>query len=252
MLTWKQFTAWQTITAFNIIIEIALLAIPLWLVWGLRTDFARKFTVVAVFWLRSPVIVCAILRIHFLGRTIGSPQPLFRGVIPFTLLNMEMHYGLMASTWPTLKPFVSAFNTGWGTYDTQGVSGYGSSGSYAMASLERRSNRKGSAPFIKSNHTQRSNHGLDLEDGNMNGYGKDVYGKNVTHVRSAPSRSGVDPSRTLSGGSGSSQQGIIQTLTCEVHYEDDETRRRDLQSLDEDSIDRAPVSPVFPTHAKSQ
>lgn len=57
-----------------------------------------------------------------------------------------MHYGLMAATMPTLKPFVKAFNTGWGTIDSQGVGGYGQSShdSYAMESLSKRSARKAS------------------------------------------------------------------------------------------------------------
>lgn len=41
-------------------------------------------------------------------------------------MQVEMHYGLMAATFPTLKAFVGAFNTGWGTYDSAGASGYGS------------------------------------------------------------------------------------------------------------------------------
>lgn len=50
----SQLLAWQVITAFNVVIEVILLAIPVWLVWGLQTDLRRKFTVVAVFWLRVP------------------------------------------------------------------------------------------------------------------------------------------------------------------------------------------------------
>lgn len=83
---------------------------------------------------------------HFLANTIGSDQPLLNGVIPFICMNIEMHYGLMAATMPTLKPFVKAFNTGWGTYDTQGVGGYGqqSNDTHAMESLGKRSSRKAS------------------------------------------------------------------------------------------------------------
>ncbi|CAK4030819.1 hypothetical protein AC578_4288 [Lecanosticta acicola] len=237
LLTSCKLTAWRAITAFNVLIEVALLAIPIWLVWPLQTTFMRKFTVVAVFWLRSPVIACALLRIHFLADTIDSPQPLYRGVVPFILLNLEMHYGLMASTWPTLKPFVSAFNTGFGTYDTQGISGYGgSSGSYAMASLERKSNRKSSAPNIMSPRS----------DGEAEHGGIRSYGKNVTQVQSASGAGG--PTGRHSAASDNSTRGIIQTLTCEVHYEDEEARRKDPASRGENSIDRYPPS----VHTKVQ
>ncbi|KAF7195150.1 hypothetical protein HII31_03356 [Pseudocercospora fuligena] len=226
----NQYVSWQAITAFNIIIEILIFAMPIWLVWGLQTDLMRKFTVVAIFSLRLPVIVAAGLRIHFLSQTIGSSEPLLRGVIPFICLNIEMHYGLMAATMPTLKPFVGAFNTGWGTYDTQGVSGYGqnsSAHSYAMHSLgnksnkSARSNRKGSVPF---NGTQNSD-----RDGAT---GAPHFPKNITYIKSGR----ADPTR-LSGGSDNSTQMIIrQDRTTEVHVED-ETRRELNSSYGEDSID---------------
>ncbi|KAF2164019.1 hypothetical protein M409DRAFT_57116 [Zasmidium cellare ATCC 36951] len=222
------FLAWQVITAFNVILEAVLLAVPVWLVWGLQTDLMRKFTVVAVFWLRSPVIVAALIRIHFLGNTIGSPEPLLRGVVPFILLNVEMHYGLMAATMPTLKPFVGAFNTGWGTYDTTGQSGYGqnSSGSYAMQSLDRRSNKSKKAGS-KQNSALRS---TDRDPPS--------FSKNITHIRSIPVRDADSP-RAQSAESSESQQMIIrQTLTTEVHYEEEEARRRELNSSrGNDSID---------------
>lgn len=49
---------------------------------------------------------------------------LLKGVTAFTCLQVEMHYGLLASTLPALKPFVQQFDTAWGTYDTQGITEY--------------------------------------------------------------------------------------------------------------------------------
>lgn len=157
---------------------------------------------------------------------------MLRGVVPFVLLNIEMQYGLMAATMPTLKPFVGAFNTGWGTYDTTGMSGYGqnSSGSYAMQSLERKSKKAS-----KINSAARS---ADRDP--------PTFGKNVTHIRSAPVRE-IDPTRPHSGESSESQQMIIhQTMTAEVHYEEEEARRRELNSSrGHDSLD-------YNSHVKQQ
>ena len=191
--------SWQVITAFNVLIETLLFALPVWLVWDLQTDLSRKMTVIAVFALRLPVIVVAILRVHFLGGMLGSSEPLLNGVVPFICLNIEMHWGLISATIPTLKPFVGAFNTGFGTFDTKGISGYGkgSGGSYALQSIGRRSNRSGG-----KGGTQNS--GADQDDMRLN------FGKNVTHVRSD----------RLSAGSDDSKRMIIrQTQTCEVHVE---------------------------------
>lgn len=214
--------SWQVITAFNILIEVALLMFPIWLVWGLRTNLSRKITVVVVFWLRLPVVVAAGLRIHFLAKSIGTSEPLLNAVIPFFCMNIEVHYSLMAATMPTLKPFVGAFNTGWGTYDNHGISGYGGSsgGSYALHSLERKNGKKGSTPVNRSHASGEEGDAL-----------RPNYGKNVTHVRSIPT-----PTRS----SGGSEEMIIrQTVTCEVHYEGSEQDAKGsrVTSREGDSID---------------
>lgn len=83
---------------------------------------------------------------HYLADAIESTEPLLKGVIPFICMNIEMHYGIMASTFPTLKPFIKSFNTAWGTHDTHGVGGYGqhSRESHALESLEKNGSRKAS------------------------------------------------------------------------------------------------------------
>lgn len=134
----------------------------------------------------------------------------------------------MAATMPTLKPFVVAFNTGFGTYDTQGVSGYGqnSHGSYAMQSLERKSNRNGSKATPKGTNTSSA----DREVGEM----RPNYGKNVTHVRSVVKD--VDPMRASDSSSSSQQMIIHQTNAVTITYEDEERRNPSL-SRTEDSAD---------------
>ena len=179
------------------------------------------------------MIIAAGLRIHFLARSIGTFEPLRNGVIPFICMNIEMHYGIIAATIPTLKPFVSAFNTGWGTYDNHGVSGYGhsSGGLYAMHSLERISGKAGSTPLVRSNASATDNDPL-----------RPKFGKNVTHVRSVPT-----PTRA----SGGSEEMIIrQTMTCEIHYEgsDEDAKRSQITSRGDDSMDYVNL----PAHVKAQ
>ncbi|USW54166.1 hypothetical protein Slin15195_G074850 [Septoria linicola] len=228
--------SWQVITAFNVIIEALLFALPVWLVWNLQTAIARKIVVVAVFALRLPVIVVAILRVHFLSQMIGSDDPLLNGVVPFICLNIEMHWGLIAATIPTLKPFVGAFNTGWGTYDTQGISGYGhgSGGSYVLQSLGRKSNRSGRSGGRGSTAqagTQNSATDRDTLDIGP------AWGKTVTHVKSDRLSAGSDDSKRLI---------IRQTQTCEVHVETgDDDRVDDLPaSRGQDSIEQAQRDPL--------
>ncbi|CAK1363244.1 unnamed protein product [Cercospora beticola] len=226
----NNYRSWQIITAFNIIIEILLFAMPVWLVYNLQTELSKKVTVISVFSLRLPVIIAAILRIHYLGDMLGSSEPLLRGVPSFICLNIEMHWSLIAATIPTLKPFVGAFNTGWGTYDTQGISGYGqgSGNSYALRSLGRRSARSGKAGTPAAG-TQNSNAEKDPIDGRQS------WGKNVTHVRS---------NRTSTGSDDSDRMIIRQTQTCEVHMEVEDRADDLLVDRREDSIESAPRDPL--------
>lgn len=62
-----------------------------------------------------------------------STNRFFADISPFICSQVEMHYSLMATTVPCLKPFIIRFNTAWGTADTQGVS------SYALNSIQKTS-----------------------------------------------------------------------------------------------------------------
>jgi hypothetical protein len=218
------------------------------------------------------VIAAAIARIYFLNRAGHTDQPLLTGVPSFICLNIEMHYAVMSATFPTLKPFVAAFNTSWGTYDSQGISGYGShpspSSSYAMNSLPKhgtprahskqqpatkasksRSSKIRSA-MTSSNHSASATRSADRES--MASSDRRLrYGKNVTSIRSnnvVPSKSAsTSPIDILVGRSNShssqdSNQMIIrQTMTCEVHYEEEDLSlpRMGSTAQDNDSIDFA-------------
>lgn len=54
-----------------------------------------------------------------------------RAVTPFVCLQVEMYFGIISTTFPTIGPFMKSLNTRWGTIDPQVAS------SYAMDSLNR-------------------------------------------------------------------------------------------------------------------
>ena len=144
------------------------------------------------------VITAAIIRVFYLTTSISSSQPLLTGVTPFICLEVEMHYGLMASTFPCLKSFVADFYTAWGTHDPSGTYGYGS----LENSRTGQSGTNNSSKLSRSRTAQEE--GLQFGD----------Y-KNVTQVWS--NRNQTSRSERSSNGS---QSGIIrQTFTCEVQYE---------------------------------
>lgn len=139
--------SWRVVTAFDVLIEVFIFAIPVWVIWDLHSNIKKKLTVIAVFAFRLPVIAAAILQIHYLSYAIESGDPLLHGVSAFICRNVELHWGLISATIPTLKPFMAAFNTNLGTYTSRGFDSYGhnSSGrSYVLQSIERKGGGGGS------------------------------------------------------------------------------------------------------------
>lgn len=139
--------SWRVVTAFDVLIEVFIFAIPVWVIWDLHSNMKKKLTVIAVFAFRLPVIAAAILQIHYLSYAIESGDPLLHGVSAFICRNVELHWGLISATIPTLKPFMAAFNTNLGTYTSRGFDSYGhnSSGrSYVLQSIERKGGGGGS------------------------------------------------------------------------------------------------------------
>ncbi|KAJ5810035.1 uncharacterized protein N7503_002253 [Penicillium pulvis] len=116
--------AWKTITAFDVITEVLSFGLSIFLVWGIQMRWKEKATVIFAFGTRTPTIILIILRQAYLDDALYHPNPsllLSKATIATAVL---IHCSLMVSTVPCLKPFVIAFNTGWG----QGVTNsYGES-----------------------------------------------------------------------------------------------------------------------------
>ncbi|GAB7331950.1 hypothetical protein MBLNU13_g03866t1 [Cladosporium sp. NU13] len=197
-------TSWRTITAFNIIIEIMLALIPFWLVWGLQIKPSRKISVITIFSLRTPVIVAAICYLMYLSKTVQSPRPFLSDVPSFICMQVEMNYGLIASTFPTLKAWVGAFNTGWGTRDNAGVGGYDDSSYQLSMDRTTNTNNPGSA---------------------KRGRGSRVMDSGLVPSRHGQNRARITTSHRLSNGRSSEESDgsrimiIRHVKTCEVSSE---------------------------------
>jgi len=118
------------------------------------------------------VILAAICHLVYRTKIIHS-RPFLSDVPYFICMQVEMNYGLIASTFPTLKSWVGAFNTGWGTRDDAGVGGYDDSSN--QLSMNRTADAKltghgstvptpGLAPFY-----QGQNRACITSDGSSNG-----------------------------------------------------------------------------------
>lgn len=257
--------SWRVVTAFDVLIEVFIFAIPVWVIWDLHSNIKKKLTVIAVFAFRLPVIAAAILQIHYLSYAIESGDPLLHGVSAFICRNVELHWGLISATIPTLKPFMAAFNTNLGTYTSRGFDSYGhnSSGrSYVLQSIERKGGGgSGSGGGERGNDNEGNKAaaaaatptaageeilllplpGEELQNSTTTNHNNlsppppqsprpPHWGKNVVRVKSSSFSSSSSP-RRFSSSAGSDQRMMMmmmirQTHTCEVHVEEAEPQSR--------------------------
>ncbi|KAH8701088.1 hypothetical protein BGW36DRAFT_425884 [Talaromyces proteolyticus] len=117
---------WQIIAAFDLLIEIALFVMSVSLVWNLHMRWTGKAIVVGSFGCRLLIIPICVIRLYYLEKVWESFDPSLESADLVILSQFLLHYSIMAATIPCVKPFVIAFNTGWG----QGLSSGGSNHYY--------------------------------------------------------------------------------------------------------------------------
>ncbi|KAJ5438972.1 uncharacterized protein N7458_009970 [Penicillium daleae] len=113
--------AWKSITAFDVITDVLTFALSIFLVWGIQMRWKEKATVIFAFGTRLPVIILVILRQTYLDRSLFHSDPSLHLSDALITTAVLLHYSIMVSTVPCLKPFVIAFNTGWGQGVTNSV-----------------------------------------------------------------------------------------------------------------------------------
>ncbi|OJJ66134.1 hypothetical protein ASPBRDRAFT_49210 [Aspergillus brasiliensis CBS 101740] len=106
-------TGWRAITAFDVITESLLVGLSIRLVWGVQMRRTQKIGVIGAFGTRILIVVLIILRQSYLNQA-GLNNILLSMSNVVVATEVLLHSSLMAATVPCLKPFVIAFNTGWG------------------------------------------------------------------------------------------------------------------------------------------
>ncbi|KAH8602282.1 hypothetical protein B0O99DRAFT_648094 [Bisporella sp. PMI_857] len=116
------FLRWKVISAFDIGFELGLVALTVYLVYGLQASLETKLTVVFAFAMRLPMIVAIVYRLKTFnadGLT-SNPTLLQDRFIVWT--QAELCYSIMAAITPSLRPFIKSLAT---NYGTKSASGYG-------------------------------------------------------------------------------------------------------------------------------
>ncbi|SMQ46407.1 unnamed protein product [Zymoseptoria tritici ST99CH_3D7] len=112
---------WQILTAFDVVTEIGLLALPIQLVWNLQMPRSKKAMITVAFWIRLPALAFSMTRNYY---TLQLPQrqsdPGLDGALVSIWLEIELAYALAASTLSALKAFMESFDSGFGLGFTRG------------------------------------------------------------------------------------------------------------------------------------
>jgi hypothetical protein len=126
---------WIGIAITDSILELAIFAVPVWILYPIHTQRSYKSMILIAFASRLLVVIFA--GIHaFTATNWAKTTPAFgpvEAVLPFLWLNIETNYAIMAATFPTLGLFVKSLNTRWGALDGPDVT------QYAMESLSESS-----------------------------------------------------------------------------------------------------------------
>ncbi|ORY15109.1 hypothetical protein BCR34DRAFT_598594 [Clohesyomyces aquaticus] len=103
------YTKWQAIGAIDIIIEVLIFAISIYLVAGLNMRFGSKAMVIGAFSARLPVIAAAGARLIYLSDTLASPNRSLDGSFYIVATQWQLGYAIMSSTITGLGPFLRPF-----------------------------------------------------------------------------------------------------------------------------------------------
>jgi hypothetical protein len=109
----SQVPSWTAIGIIDVMLELALLVLPMILVWPLQMPRSNKVIVVTAFTVRMVIVPLAVLRIRTLNKNSESKNWPFDIVMAIVFAQLEMHASLIAATIPCLRPFLKAANTGY-------------------------------------------------------------------------------------------------------------------------------------------
>ncbi|KAF2716509.1 hypothetical protein K431DRAFT_307744 [Polychaeton citri CBS 116435] len=123
---------WVVAELLGNLLELGLIAFPVYLVKGLQMSMATKFTILSGFALRLPLIALSIVRLVYLSNALHSVNFSFEFATAEIFSQAEMCYALISATLPCLRIFLRATYTGrlgGSVIDTPGESQMATAGS---------------------------------------------------------------------------------------------------------------------------
>jgi hypothetical protein len=111
-----QFTRWAVVEGFSLLVEVLISSMAVVLVWNLSMATRTKVMVVCAFSAQLLIAIPIAFRLELLrGRTEAPPRdPLFAATSSAIATQIVVHLSVMAATFPCLRQFLQAFDSGLG------------------------------------------------------------------------------------------------------------------------------------------
>ncbi|RFU35677.1 hypothetical protein B7463_g743, partial [Scytalidium lignicola] len=115
----RVFLRWQVISAFDILFELALVGMTIFLVWDLHTVTESKMSVIFAFSMRLPVIIFIGYRLATFNSKGLSTNHTFLEDKFIVWTQSELYYSIITATIPSIRPFIKTLATSYGVNLTQ-------------------------------------------------------------------------------------------------------------------------------------
>ncbi|GKZ22825.1 hypothetical protein AbraIFM66951_004949 [Aspergillus brasiliensis] len=110
----EKFAFWVAIAPIDIITELVICILPIYIVKPVQVVFGKKVTVVVAFFIRIFVIISTIVRLIFMRHSHPYPSTDMNDATFATIITTEcvLCVSVMTACIPCLKPFLDAFDSG--------------------------------------------------------------------------------------------------------------------------------------------
>jgi hypothetical protein len=95
-------------TVLDIFTEVMLVALAVYIIYGLQMSWSRKGSVLVTFGMRLLIIVPILFRLHELNTELHSMDPTYDGLFPSIWTQVQIAYALVAATIPCSRSWISA------------------------------------------------------------------------------------------------------------------------------------------------
>ena len=110
----NQVDLWEAVGVIDVLTDLALMSLPVWLVYNLQIATSKKFAVCIAFSFRTVSIACAIWRMTELHRFFDRNRDItFNSWLPTMATLLEVFGCIFAACVPHLRPFIDSIQAGY-------------------------------------------------------------------------------------------------------------------------------------------